>query len=78
MGTFKNLSPGDRVKFRSYGGLKIAHSGKVVPEFKTATGTVQRFLCFEEHVIVAIGNRPYVVDHGNFISKIERKQQVAA
>lgn len=78
MQTFKNLSAGDRVKFRSYGGLTVSTSGKVVPESKTTTGIVQRYLCFADHVVVKVGNRPYVVDGGNFIAKVERRVAEAA
>jgi hypothetical protein len=76
MATFKNLVAGDKVRFRSYGGLKLER-GKTVPEWKVTTGTVVRYLCFEDHVIAYVGGRPYVVDHGNFISKVEPKAVAA-
>ncbi len=80
METFQNLKAGDRVKFRSYGGLGIGKHGKVVPEWKQTTGTVVRYLCFEDHVVAYVNGRPYTVDAGNFIAVVSRKadQAVAA
>lgn len=72
--TFQNLRSGQRVKYRRYNGLKLVRDGErafTVPEYRIATGTVQRFLCFDTHVVVSAGRgRAQVVDRSNFLEVV--------
>ena len=60
MNTFKDLNPGDSVRF------KYRDTEKTAP--------VLRMLTFSEHVVVKFGPCGHVVDNSNFIRIVRRKK----
>ena len=65
--SYKNLSGGDRVKFKIYNGLGLVN-GRTTVQMKTVTGRVVPMLTFEDHVVATYHGRPYVVDGHNIVS----------
>lgn len=69
--SFKNIQPGQRVKFRQYAGL-----GLKGPEYKQAVAPVNALLIFDDRVVVNVGGkfgRPQVVNAENFIAVVGAK-----
>ncbi len=65
--SYKNLSGGDRVKFKINNGLGIVN-GRTTVEKKVVSGRVVPMLTFEDHVVATHRGRPYVVDARNIVS----------
>lgn len=65
--SYKNLSGGDRVKFKISNGLGLVN-GRTVVQKKVVSGRVVPMLTFEDHVVAVYRGHPYVVDARNIVS----------
>lgn len=59
--TYKNLNPGDSVRFKYRDGEKSA--------------PVLRMLTFDDHVVVKFGSCGHVVDDNNFVRIVRRARK---